>query len=43
MVGVVGHLTRIFIYERGEPADSVADAAVAFCLEGVSPASSMTS
>lgn len=40
MVGVVGHLTRIFIYERGEPADSVADAAVAFCLEGLSPASS---
>ena len=37
MVGVVGHLTRIFIYERGEPADSVADAAVAFCLEGLSP------
>jgi AcrR family transcriptional regulator len=38
MVGVVGHLTRIFIYERGEPAESVADAAVAFCLEGLSPA-----
>jgi AcrR family transcriptional regulator len=37
MVGVVGHLTRIFIYERGEPADSVADAAVAFCLDGLSP------
>ncbi len=39
MVGVVGHLTRVFIYERGDPADSVADAAVAFCLEGLSPAS----
>ncbi len=38
MVGVVGHLTRMFIYERGEPADAVADAAVAFCLEGLSPA-----
>jgi AcrR family transcriptional regulator len=38
MVGVVGHLTRIFIYERSEPADGVADAAVAFCLEGLSPA-----
>ena len=38
MVGVAGHLTRIFIYERGEPADTVADAAVAFCLEGLSPA-----
>ena len=38
MVGVVGHLTRIFIYDRGEPAEGVADAAVAFCLEGLSPA-----
>jgi len=37
MVGVVGHLTRIFIYERGEPAETVADEAVAFCLEGLSP------
>jgi AcrR family transcriptional regulator len=35
MVGVVGHLTRIFIYERGDAAESVADAAVAFCLEGL--------
>ena len=38
MVGVVGHLTRIFIYDRGEPAEAVADDAVAFCLEGLSPA-----
>jgi AcrR family transcriptional regulator len=38
MVGVVTHLTRIFIYERGDAADAVADAAVAFCLEGLSPA-----
>jgi AcrR family transcriptional regulator len=38
MVGVVGHLTRIFIYDRAEPAEGVADAAVAFCLEGLSPA-----
>ncbi len=37
MVGVAGHLTRIFIYERGESAETVADAAVAFCLEGLSP------
>jgi AcrR family transcriptional regulator len=36
MVGVVGHLTRVFIYDRGEPADTVADAAVAFCLHGLS-------
>ena len=34
MVGVAGHLTRTFIYERGEPAEAVADAAVAFCLAG---------
>lgn len=38
MVGVVSHLTRTFIYERGEPATGVADAAVAFCLEGLTPA-----
>jgi AcrR family transcriptional regulator len=38
MVGVVGHLTRVFIYDRGDPAETVADAAVAFCLEGLSPA-----
>jgi AcrR family transcriptional regulator len=37
MVGVVGHLTRVFIYDRGEPAQTVADAAVAFCLDGLSP------
>jgi hypothetical protein len=35
MVGVAGHLTRTFIYERGDPADSVADATVAFCLHGL--------
>lgn len=35
MVGVAGHLTRTFIYERGEPAEAVADAAVAFCLHGI--------
>jgi AcrR family transcriptional regulator len=35
MVGVASHLTRTFIYERGEPADVVADAAVAFCLHGL--------
>jgi len=38
MVGVAGHLTRVFIYERGEPAEAIADAAVTFCLEGLSPA-----
>ncbi len=35
MVGVAGHVTATFIYERGEPADEVADAAVAFCLQGM--------
>lgn len=35
MVGVATHLTRVFIYERGEAADDVADAAVAFCLQGL--------
>jgi TetR/AcrR family fatty acid metabolism transcriptional regulator len=35
MVGVASHLTRTFIYERGEPADEVADATVAFCLHGL--------
>jgi AcrR family transcriptional regulator len=35
MVGVAGHLTRTFIYERGERADDVADATVAFCLRGL--------
>jgi len=41
MVGVVGHLTRVYIYDRGEPADSIADVAVAFCLDGlgITPAS----
>jgi AcrR family transcriptional regulator len=35
MVGVAAHLTRVFIYERGEKADAVADATVAFCLHGI--------
>jgi AcrR family transcriptional regulator len=35
MVGVAGHLTRTFIYERGEPADEVAEATVSFCLHGL--------
>ena len=37
MIGVAAHLTRTFIYDRGEPADAVVDAAVAFCLDGLSP------
>lgn len=43
MVGVVTHLTRIYIYERRESAEAVADEAVAFCLEGLSPASAAPS
>ena len=35
MVGVSTHLARTFIYERGESAEAVADAAVAFCLDGL--------
>jgi AcrR family transcriptional regulator len=35
MVGVAAHLTRIFIYERGDKAETVADATVAFCLDGL--------
>jgi TetR/AcrR family transcriptional regulator, cholesterol catabolism regulator len=35
MVGVAAYLTRVFIYERGEPADAVADAVVVFCLQGI--------
>ena len=35
MVGVAGHLTRTFIYERGDSADEVADATIAFCLKGL--------
>jgi AcrR family transcriptional regulator len=38
VLGVTNHLARNFIFERGEAADQVADAAVAFCLEGLSPA-----
>jgi AcrR family transcriptional regulator len=37
VLGVTNHLARNFIFERGEAADQVADAAVAFCLEGLSP------
>lgn len=35
MVGVAAHLTRVFIYERGDSAETVADATVAFCLNGL--------
>ena len=35
VLGVTAHLARVFIHEREEPADEVADAAVAFVLEGL--------
>ena len=33
--GVTAHLARTFVWERGDPADAVADATVAFCLDGL--------
>src|SRR3954452_24584502 len=35
ILGVVNHLSRTFLIERREPAAQVADAAVAFCLDGL--------
>jgi AcrR family transcriptional regulator len=35
ILGVTNHLARAFVMERGEPPDDVADAAVAFCLGGL--------
>jgi AcrR family transcriptional regulator len=35
IIGVTGHLARVFIHQRGESSDEVADAAVAFCLKGM--------
>ena len=35
--GVTDHLARTFLLERDEPADEVADLAVAFCLKGLLP------
>jgi AcrR family transcriptional regulator len=35
ILGVTNHLARVFILERGEAPDQVADAAVTFCLRGV--------
>lgn len=36
VLGITAHLARTFIGQKGEPADQVADAAVAFCLHGLS-------
>ncbi|MGH2687008.1 MAG: TetR/AcrR family transcriptional regulator [Actinomycetota bacterium] len=35
ILGVTSHLARTFIHEKGDPGDEVADAAVAFCLDGL--------
>jgi AcrR family transcriptional regulator len=35
VLGVTTHLARVFIHERGDPPDEVADAAVSFVLEGL--------
>ncbi|MGI8661623.1 MAG: TetR/AcrR family transcriptional regulator [Acidimicrobiales bacterium] len=35
VLGVSGHLARELIHRRGEPADEVAAAAIAFCLSGL--------
>jgi AcrR family transcriptional regulator len=35
IVGVTNHLARAFIFEKNEPADAVADAAIAFCRSGL--------
>ncbi len=35
ILGVTSHLARELIHHRGDPADEVGDAAVAFCLEGL--------
>ena len=35
VLGVTNQLARIFVLRRGDPADDIADAAVAFCLGGL--------
>ena len=35
VLGVTGHLAREFVHERSQSVDDVAEAAVAFCLEGL--------
>ena len=35
ILGVTNHLARIFLMERGQPADTVAEATIAFCLDGL--------
>jgi hypothetical protein len=35
ILGVTNHLARVFMFERNEPADTVAEAVIAFCREGL--------
>ena len=35
ILGVTNHLARVFIFERNEPAEQVAEAAITFCREGL--------
>lgn len=35
ILGVTNHLARVFIFERNEPAEQVADAAITFCRHGL--------
>jgi AcrR family transcriptional regulator len=35
ILGVTNHLARVFMFERNEPADTVAEAAITFCREGL--------
>ena len=35
ILGVTNHLARVFIFEAGDPPEQVADAAIAFCREGL--------
>ncbi len=35
LLGVVGQLTRVYLVQRDQPVEDVADVAVAFCLHGI--------
>ncbi len=35
ILGVTNHLARVFIFERGDPADEVAELAISFCRDGL--------
>jgi AcrR family transcriptional regulator len=35
VIGVTTHLARVYLYEKGQPADEVSDLVVTFCLDGL--------